>query len=268
MQLKVNISGYEGPLDLLLELSKKQKVDIKKISLLELAEQYLDFIDKNLHQLKLSADYLVMASLLAYLKSKLLLPKEDLDETQEIEEDLTTRLLHYGAIKKLAEKIINLPQEGKDFFYINIKNKFVISNKHLIRDLIDLDLWNKDVKNELIKNRGSIQHIESIPEHIKKKYKTVWEISMKSVIDMAKDRGAYICQSQSVNLFFSMPKATESQTVHDEYLQYVNDVHWYAMNKLKSLYYFRSDAARSAENVNIKIPRVKLEDVECLSCEG
>jgi len=129
MQLKVNISGYEGPLDLLLELSKKQKVDIKKISLLELAEQYLDFIDKNLHQLKLSADYLVMASLLAYLKSKLLLPKEDLDETQEIEEDLTNRLLHYGAIKKLAEKIINLPQEGKDFFYINIKNKFVISNK-------------------------------------------------------------------------------------------------------------------------------------------
>jgi len=129
MQLKVNISGYEGPLDLLLELSKKQKVDIKKISLLELAEQYLDFIDKNLHQLKLSADYLVMASLLAYLKSKLLLPKEDLDETQEIEEDITNRLLHYGAIKTLAEKIFNLPQEGKEFFNININNQFVISNK-------------------------------------------------------------------------------------------------------------------------------------------
>ena len=81
-------------------------------------------------------------------------------------------------------------------------------------------------------------------------------------------RQEYVCQSQSVNLFFTMPKATESQAVHDEYLQYVNDVHWYAMNKLKSLYYFRSDAARNAENVNIKIPRIKLEDVECLSCEG
>ena len=74
MQLNLNISGYEGPLDLLLDLSKKQKVDIKKISILELANQYLNFIDKNINQIKLSADYLVMASLLAYLKSKLLLP--------------------------------------------------------------------------------------------------------------------------------------------------------------------------------------------------
>ena len=73
MQLNLNISGYEGPLDLLLELSKKQKVDIKKISILELANQYLDFIDQNVNQIKLSADYLVMASLLALLKSRLLL---------------------------------------------------------------------------------------------------------------------------------------------------------------------------------------------------
>ena len=77
MQLNLNISGYEGPLDLLLELSKKQKVDIKKISILELANQYLDFIDQNVNQIKLSADYLVMASLLALLKSKLLLPEDE-----------------------------------------------------------------------------------------------------------------------------------------------------------------------------------------------
>ena len=77
MQLNLNISGYEGPLDLLLELSKKQKVDIKKISILELANQYLDFIDQNVNQIKLSADYLVMASLLAFLKSKLLLPEDE-----------------------------------------------------------------------------------------------------------------------------------------------------------------------------------------------
>ena len=69
MQLNLNISGYEGPLDLLLDLSKKQKVDIKKISILELANQYLEFINKNIDQIKLSADYLVMASLLAYLKN-------------------------------------------------------------------------------------------------------------------------------------------------------------------------------------------------------
>ena len=76
MHLNLNISGYEGPLDLLLELSKKQKVDIKKISIFELANQYLKFVEDNLQNLKLSADYLVMASLLAYLKSKLLIPYE------------------------------------------------------------------------------------------------------------------------------------------------------------------------------------------------
>ena len=85
MQLKVNISGYEGPLDLLLELSKKQKVDIKKISILELANQYLDFIEKNANLIKLSADYLVMASLLALLKSKLLLPEEEKKDDENIE---------------------------------------------------------------------------------------------------------------------------------------------------------------------------------------
>lgn len=129
MQLNLNISGYEGPLDLLLDLSKKQKVDIKKISILELANQYLSFIDKNINQIKLSADYLVMASLLAYLKSKLLLPEDEKEETENIEEDLTQRLIHYNAIKQLAKKIFNLPQDGKDFHSVNIKNEYVISSK-------------------------------------------------------------------------------------------------------------------------------------------
>ena len=128
MHLNLNISGYEGPLDLLLDLSKKQKVDIKKISILELANQYLSFVEENLENLELTADYLVMASLLAYLKSKLLLPEEK-EEVQEIQEDLTQRLIHYNAIKKLSNKIFQLPKEGHDFFYISIKNEFIISNK-------------------------------------------------------------------------------------------------------------------------------------------
>ena len=128
MHLNLNISGYEGPLDLLLDLSKKQKVDIKKISILELANQYLNFVEENLENLKLTADYLVMASLLAYLKSKLLIPEEK-EEVQEIQEDLTQRIIHYNAIKKLSNKIFQLPKEGHDFFYISIKNEFIISNK-------------------------------------------------------------------------------------------------------------------------------------------
>ena len=108
MHLNLNISGYEGPLDLLLDLSKKQKVDIKKISILELANQYLNFVEENLENLKLTADYLVMASLLAYLKSKLLIPEEK-EEVQEIQEDLTQRIVHYNAINSLL--VIRLYQK-------------------------------------------------------------------------------------------------------------------------------------------------------------
>jgi len=129
MQLNLNISGYEGPLDLLLELSKKQKVDIKKISILELANQYLEFIDKNLNHLNLSADYLVMASLLAFWKSKMLLPEDEKSDVDEIEEDLTARLIHYDAIRKLASKIFELPQEGRDFKTISVRNDYSISSK-------------------------------------------------------------------------------------------------------------------------------------------
>ena len=128
MHLNLNISGYEGPLDLLLDLSKKQKVDIKKISILELANQYLNFVEENLENLKLTADYLVMASFLAYWKSKLLIPEEK-EEVQEIQEDLTQRIIHYNAIKKLSNKIFQFPREGHDFFNISIKNEFIISNK-------------------------------------------------------------------------------------------------------------------------------------------
>ncbi len=137
--LNLNISGYEGPLDVLLDLSKKQKVDIKKISILELANQYLKFVENNLENLKLSADYLVMASLLAFLKSKLLLPDEK-EEIEEIQEDLTQRIIHYNAIKKLSNEIFGLPQEGKDFHHSHVRNEFVISNaivpKISLQDLI------------------------------------------------------------------------------------------------------------------------------------
>ena len=150
MQLNLNISGYEGPLDLLLELSKKQKVDIRKISILELANQYLDFIEQNVNQIKLSADYLVMASLLALLKSKLLLPEEEKIEEENLHEDLTQRLIHYAGIKKLSKKIFDLPQNGQDFLTIKIKNKFIISSKIVpkvsLQDLI--------LKYLIINNRG------------------------------------------------------------------------------------------------------------------
>ena len=146
-----------------------------------------------------------------------------------------------------------------------VKNKFlekVLKKKGLNVEERD-KIW-KDISNE----RGSIQNIKIFNKEEKEIFKTADEINQLQIVEHAKIRQPYICQSQSVNLFFVPPKATEDQEVHNEYLQYVNDVHWYAMHNLKSLYYLRSDAAKSAENVNVKIPRINLEDVECLSCEG
>ena len=155
MHLNLNISGYEGPLDLLLDLSKKQKVDIKKISILELANQYLNFVEENIENLKLTADYLVMASLLAYLKSKLLIPEEK-EEVQEIQEDLTQRIIHYNAIKKLSNEIFN----------ISIKNEFIISNKVVpkisLQDLIlkYSDIFNKKKSIKLIAEENDLYSLE------------------------------------------------------------------------------------------------------------
>ena len=74
-----------------------------------------------------------------------------------------------------------------------------------MKDLLDIGLWSKELKDNIVENGGSIQHIIGIPEHIKNKFKTVWEIPMRHVIDMAADRGAFICQSQSMNLWVEDP---------------------------------------------------------------
>ena len=146
-----------------------------------------------------------------------------------------------------------------------VKNKFLeklLKKKGLSAEERE-KVW-KDISNE----RGSIQNIKIFNKEEKEIFKTADEINQLHLVEHAKIRQEYICQSQSVNLFFVPPKATESQEVHDEFLQYLNDVHWYAMHNLKSLYYLRSDAAKSAENVNMKIQRINLEDTECISCEG
>ena len=92
--------------------------------------------------------------------------------------------------------------------------EFVVVNKYLMRELMDLGLWSTQVKDNIIKNRGSIQQIEGIPDEIKEKYKIVWEMSMKNIIDMAADRGAFICQSQSMNLWLEDPNYQSMTAMH------------------------------------------------------
>lgn len=115
-----------------------------------------------------------------------------------------------------------------------LSGEFAVVNKHLLKDLIELGLWDETMKNELIRNNGSVQNIKAIPEDIKNLYKTVWEISQKVIIEMAADRGAYICQSQSMNLFMESPNFGK-----------LTSMHFYAWEKgLKTgMYYLRSKAA-------------------------
>lgn len=95
-----------------------------------------------------------------------------------------------------------------------LSGEFIIVNKHLLRDLVQLGLWNNNMKNKIIAANGSIQNIDEIPVDIKELYKTVWEIKQRSLIDMAADRGAFICQSQSLNLFVDSPTTAKLTSMH------------------------------------------------------
>ncbi|MBS1680959.1 MAG: ribonucleoside-diphosphate reductase subunit alpha [Bacteroidetes bacterium] len=118
-----------------------------------------------------------------------------------------------------------------------LSGEFIIANKHLMKDLIGLNLWSETMRQKLIAANGSIQNISEIPQNIKDIYKTVWEISQKSIIDMSADRGAFICQSQSLNIHLTNPNFGK-----------LTSMHFYAWKKgLKTgMYYLRSTAAADA----------------------
>ena len=119
-ELRLDLDGYEGPIDILLTLAREQKVDLKKISILELADQYLSFINHARRlRLELAADYLVMAAWLAYLKSRLLLPEPPTDGEPtgaELAEALAFQLQRLEAMQKAGQAMMNLPQLGRDVF--------------------------------------------------------------------------------------------------------------------------------------------------------
>ena len=136
--------------------------------------------------------------------------------------------------------------------------EFILANKYLMRDLIDLNLWSDAIKNNIIANNGSIQQIETIPEHIRNKYKTVWEIPMRSLIDMAADRGAFICQSQSLNLWLEDPTYNT-----------LTSMHFYSWKKgLKTgIYYLRRRGKHQAQQFTIEPEKEKQVEQEEEICE-
>ena len=124
-----------------------------------------------------------------------------------------------------------------------LAGEFVVVNKYLMNELISLGLWNEKIKNNIIANKGSIQQLDMLSDHIRNKYKIVWEMPMKHVIDMAADRGAFICQSQSMNLW-----------IEDPTYNTLTSMHFYSWKKgLKTgIYYLRRKAKHQAQQFTIE----------------
>ena len=143
--------------------------------------------------------------------------------------------------------------------------EFVIANKYMMNDLIKLDIWNERIKNHIIANNGSIQTLDMVPQEIRDKYKTVWEIPMRHLIDMAADRGAFICQSQSLNLW------QEDPTYYS-----LTSMHFYAWQRgLKTgIYYLRRRAKHQAQQFTIEPEKTEhgaateVEEYVCEMCSS
>jgi ribonucleoside-diphosphate reductase alpha chain len=137
-----------------------------------------------------------------------------------------------------------------------LSGEFIIVNKHLLRDLVKLNLWDEDMRQKLMAANGSVQNIKEIPDNLKALYKTAWELSQKAIIDMAADRGAYICQSQSLNIF--MENANFAK---------LTSMHFYGWKQgLKTgIYYLRTRAAADAikftvDKSRLDQPRAQTEE--------
>jgi ribonucleoside-diphosphate reductase alpha chain len=139
-----------------------------------------------------------------------------------------------------------------------LSGEFVVVNKHLLKDLVKLGLWNENLKNKIIAANGSVQDINEIPQNIKDIYKTVWEIKQRSIIDMSADRGAFICQSQSLNLF-----------IQDANFAKLSSAHFYAWKKgLKTgMYYLRTKAAADAIKFTVDQNALQQTTVQVLGNE-
>jgi ribonucleotide reductase alpha subunit len=139
-----------------------------------------------------------------------------------------------------------------------LAGEFIVPNKYLMNDLIKLGIWSEGLKNNIIANKGSISHLHNIPEHIRNKYKIVWEMPMKHLIDMSADRGVYICQSQSLNLWIEDPTYNK-----------LTSMHMYSFKKgLKtSIYYLRRKAKHAAQQFTIE-PTNHNNDPQLEICES
>jgi len=143
-----------------------------------------------------------------------------------------------------------------------IAGEFTVVNKHLVNDLISIDLWNDNTRDRLLYDRGSVKNIKNMPDFLKNIYKTVWEIKQKKCIDLSADRAPFVCQSQSLNIWLESP-------TYDS----LTSIHFYGWSKgLKTgSYYIRSKAKVNPKNFSMNViteQKMIEEDKECESCSG
>jgi ribonucleotide reductase alpha subunit len=142
------------------------------------------------------------------------------------------------------------PVTSNMFSRRTLAGEFAVVNRYLVADLLERGLWSKDTKSAILAQDGSVQAVPGVPDDLKALYRTAWELSMKAVIDMAADRGAYVCQTQSMNLFVAEPTFKK-----------LSSMHFYAWRRgLKTgQYYLRSRPAARA--VQVTVP-------DCLACSA
>merc|ERR1712007_396339 len=128
-----------------------------------------------------------------------------------------------------------------------LSGEFVQVNRHLLRDLIERKLWNEDLKSQLIANNGSVQSLD-LPADVKELYKTVWEIKQKIVLDMAADRGAYIDQSQSLNIHMMGASTAKLSSMH---------FHGWQLGLKTGMYYLRTKAATDAIKFTVEVDKMR-----------
>jgi ribonucleoside-diphosphate reductase alpha chain len=138
-----------------------------------------------------------------------------------------------------------------------LAGEFMVINRYLMKELIDLGIWNIKIKDKIVEHKGSVQHIPEIPDDIKQRYKIVWEMQMKNIIEMARDRGAFICQSQSMNLWIEEPNYKILTAMH---------LYSWKCGLKTGIYYLRRKAKHQAQQFTI-IPDKK-EEQECLNCSA
>ena len=183
LSLFLNLDGFEGPIDLLLHLSREQKVDLVSISITELANQYISFIERvKFINIEIAADYLVMASWLAFLKSKILLPEEkndeDIEDIDAISKELKIRLLRLQAMQKASEQLIILPKLGENRFVRGEDNSNIDIIKYeyepnLYQLLIAYGQINNSSKNiELTIENSKLYSVQEAMERLAKLIKT------------------------------------------------------------------------------------------------